>query len=185
MHVQINEHALIARINRRLKPSGLKLRRTPKNSKLADSMSRFFVVGESGVIEAFDDLEAYARREGFISNWEVLEPDAEQANPAKELVEPGEIPPLNRLAEIALDPSAPYAQEVGEFLLSMYLNDASKFRMKNFSILPDSIFNDCVLVMRLYRHEGLLSKHFGSGWKGATITGKLIDLWADLPTDAE
>jgi len=73
-HVPVSEAAVLKRLNRRLQDEGARGQIVRKNRAAGMGPTWFHIDRDEGrVIEAFDDLEAFAREQGVLEAWEHIE----------------------------------------------------------------------------------------------------------------
>ena len=72
----VTEHALIARINRRLRKDGRFLRKTRGHSHLRQELGTYYLIDSyKRYVGGTDDLAAYAKKIGTLEPGEFLTPD--------------------------------------------------------------------------------------------------------------
>jgi hypothetical protein len=69
----ITHRALLARINRTLKPDQKQVRRSRKDGRDFAQLGAYYVVSRSGVTEHHVDLAEYGKKLGLLALYEVLE----------------------------------------------------------------------------------------------------------------
>lgn len=71
----INELALLARLNRKLTPRDMQIKRCPEDSPRYPQLGRFYHIATptGEVLTAHVDIEDMARKVGALRDWEYLE----------------------------------------------------------------------------------------------------------------